>query len=247
MHALNGGAKESGSTTWRPRHRASRDRNEHRHSSDPALTPRSDRQGGRPWRIRVRDPGSTTSERRRGGSRHRRSSGTVRVRTGDGEIAGGGWDREARKKCEGAAEWGRKEVRHPRERAAMDRTPILGGGGMSTVYCAAQDVPDRAAKILRKLATREEAEAGKRIFRGERKLYPSVKSTLARHWETDSREALKAIGHGNVGRARMYLQGQERTETEVLAEIQHMGRVDEYGGLHRGRVGRTVLCNAWWA
>ena len=91
------------------------------------------------------------------------------------------------------------------------------------LYCEAPDTDLEARRILRHLKDFSVNGEGRFIFRGESDLYPSVRSTLARHWNTDSPDALRIIGEGNLNRARQYLQGAEPGKLDTSALIQHMG------------------------
>ncbi len=63
-----------------------------------------------------------------------------------------------------------------------------------------------------------------RIFRGESALYPAVTSTLARHWATDSSQALDLITKGNLSRAKQYISNEDDySDLEISSLIQHMG------------------------
>ena len=87
--------------------------------------------------------------------------------------------------------------------------------------------------ILLNLAEIADQNKGRCVYRGEHAIYPSVTSTLARHWKTNSAEALGAIGEKNFTRALEFLRDQqpinfdtskarENYKFEVMAQVQHM-------------------------
>ena len=91
------------------------------------------------------------------------------------------------------------------------------------LYCKAPDTDPETRQKLIHLKDVSEKKEGRVIFRGESDLYSSVRSTLARHWNTDSPDALRIIGESNLNRARQYLRGTELGELGTFALIQHMG------------------------
>ena len=93
------------------------------------------------------------------------------------------------------------------------------------LYCKTPDIDPGTRQILCQLKIVSETEKGRFIFRGESELYPSVRSTLARYWNTDSPDALKIISERNLVRARQYFEGQPPGKIEASAAIQHMGGV----------------------
>ena len=93
------------------------------------------------------------------------------------------------------------------------------------LYCKTPDLDPKTRQILHQLKIASETEQGRFIFRGESELYPSVRSTLARYWNTDSPDALKIISEKNLVRARQYLKDQPPGKIEMAAAIQHMGGV----------------------
>ncbi len=93
------------------------------------------------------------------------------------------------------------------------------------IYCKDPDIDPEVRRTLLTLKDIGENGEGQLIFRGESDLYSSVRSTLARHWNTDSPDALRIISKGNLNRARQYLQGVRPGELETSALVRHMGGV----------------------
>lgn len=104
------------------------------------------------------------------------------------------------------------------------------------LYISKSQIDPNARQILRQLNELNKSNSGHFIFRGEDSIYPSVTSTLARYWVTNSADALRAIEEKNFQGALEYLQGnqpsnfenpeeRERHKLDVLARIQHMGGV----------------------
>ena len=89
------------------------------------------------------------------------------------------------------------------------------------IHCQSPDTPQEVADILRAASAAYATEQF--VFRGEPELYPSVTSTLARRWNTDSPEALRALVAGSLKKARQYLSDEETEDLNLSAAIQHMG------------------------
>ena len=93
------------------------------------------------------------------------------------------------------------------------------------LYCKAPGTDPETGRILLHLKDFSEKGEGRFIFRGESDLYPSVRSTLARYWNTDSSDALRIISENNLDRARQYFQDAQLAELDIFALIQHMGGI----------------------
>ena len=89
------------------------------------------------------------------------------------------------------------------------------------LYCQSNDAPTEVADLLRKAS--DVQALGTFIFRGEPDLYPSVRSTLARHWNTDSAEALRILTERDLHTARQHLPDEQYEDLDLATIIQHMG------------------------
>ena len=89
------------------------------------------------------------------------------------------------------------------------------------LYCAQPTTSTEITEILQAVC---KANAPNHlIFRGEHDLYPSVRSTMARAYNTNSQEALSIIVEDSLTAARQYLPKEQHDDISVSAVIQHMG------------------------
>ena len=89
------------------------------------------------------------------------------------------------------------------------------------LYCQSPETPQEIVELLRIASIANETRLF--IFRGEPELYGSVRSTLARHWNTDSPEALRILVESSLQAARQYLPNEQHEDLGLSAVIQHMG------------------------
>ena len=101
------------------------------------------------------------------------------------------------------------------------------------LYCNKAQISPQVKEVLCNLVETAERGRGRCVYRGEHAIYPSVTSTLARYWNTNSVEALKAIEERNFTKALEFLRDQqpinfdtpearESSKFEVMAQVQHM-------------------------
>ena len=89
------------------------------------------------------------------------------------------------------------------------------------LYCSLSSTSAEVAAILRAVTKANESQ--QLVFRGETELYPSVRSTMARYWNTNSAAALDIMVKSSLQAARRYLPKEQHDDLSVSAVIQHMG------------------------